>query len=608
MLSELIITHEPIDDVPVIIEWLLDMHVDKLIDAILPQPHGNWQGLTYGQVVVIWLTYILSQSDHRMCPVEEWVAQRLTVLCRCTGWSVTAADLTDDRLEILLDELGDESSRPWERLDEELSKHSIHAYRLPTQMGRIDTTTFSVYHGETDAGGQKYSVLTWGKSKDHRPDLRQFVQALGTLDPAGIPLVSAVLRGNQNDSPVYLPLWRQMVEIVGSPDFLLVGDCKLSSLVNRVQLHLEGGFYLSPLAMTGQWPVILRDWVLNPPVEVQDVDLPDREQADEPAYRGFVMELGTLARHPRTDEPLGWMEQVFVVCNTRTARRQIHDLHAHLECAERDLAKLARCPGSDADELERRAEAILTQHEVQDYLQVTIRETVSYEERLVGGGRPGPNHPKQQVEVRALHLAVNRQETAIEQAEKLAGWRLYVSNTPPERMSLEQSIAYYRGEWQPERGFHRWKRGGLPALPIFLRYESRIRGLMALLSIGLRVLTLVEFVVRRELDQQHARIAGLYEGNPRRATDRPTTERLLRAFDGIVLYRSEAGGRVTHQITPLSDLQKRILDLMSLPTDLYARLAPANMTDALHATGPLAVSLMVNLDRLPPNVEFADSG
>ena len=131
---------------------------------------------------------------------------------------------------------------------------------------------------------------------------------------------------------------------------------------------------------------------------------------------------------------------------------------------------------------------------------------------------------------------------------------------------------------------------------------------MALLSIGLRVLTLVEFVVRRELDQQHARIAGLYEGNPRRATDRPTTERLLRAFDGIVLYRSEAGGRVTHQITPLSDLQKRILDLMSLPTDLYARLAPANMTDALHATGPLAVSLMVNLDRPPPNVEFVDSG
>jgi hypothetical protein len=49
----------------------------------------------------------------------------------------------------------------------------------------------------------------------------------------------------------------------------------------------------------------------------------------------------------------------------------------------------------------------------------------------------------------------------------LAGWRLYVTNAPPERLSLEQSVFYYRQQWQPERGFHLFKRGRLPALAIY---------------------------------------------------------------------------------------------------------------------------------------------
>jgi transposase len=567
-MAETIITHEPVDDVPVVIAWLLNMQVAILVDAVLPPPHGNWQGLSYGQVTVIWLTHMLTQCDHRLCPVQEWVADRLTVLRRCTGWPVSAQDLTDDRLETVLDLLGDERSRPWEALDWAMGRYLVQAYRLPTDTARIDTSTFSVHHGERDPDGQVYSLLRFGKSKDQRPDLRQFVEALGTLDPAGVPLVSLMLRGNQNDSPVYLPVWRQMVEIIGRPDFLLVGDCKLSSLDNRAHLQLAGGLYLSPLAMTGSWPGVLRAWVLDPPVAVEEVALPDQEPGEAPAYRGFVMALGTLGQDPRTQAPIGWMEQVFVVCNTRTATSEIEALYRRLDRAEKALAGLARRPGSDRASLQQRVAAVLDHERVTDYLQVEVEDQVTYQERLIGRGRGGPNHQRQTVENHHLVLTVTRQATAIEQAERLAGWRLYVSNTTPERMSLAQSIDYYRGQWQ------RWKRGELPALPVYLKYEARIRGLMVLLSIGLRVLTLVEFVVRRELADSQEKLPGLYEGNRKRATDRPTTERLLRAFEGIVLYCVPTGDQVSYQLTPLADLHKRILHLMSLPANLYARLVP----------------------------------
>ena len=576
MPADVVVTHEPVDDVPVIIGWLLAMRVDTLIDALLPRPHGSWQGLSYGQVVVIWLTYILTECDHRMSPVEEWVERRHAVLERCTTWALSRRDLTDDRLEHVLDLLGDEQARPGEALDGELGRHLIQAYHLPTELARIDTSSFSVHHAETGPGGKPYSLLRFGHSKDHRPDLRQFIQALGTLDPVGVPLVSAMLRGNQNDSPVYLPIWRQMVGIIGRTDFVLVGDCKLSSLGNRVQLHLEGGIYLSPLAMTGQWPKLLADWVLDPPIAVEEIRLPveGTGEAGAVSHRGFAMALGTLGHDPTTQAQVGWQEQVFVVCNLTRARREVADLDEHLSRAEVALAQLALKLGSDRSRLEQRVAAVLAKEKVADYLEVSVQEVVVLQEQLVGPGRSGPNRQTRVVEQHHLELAVARRVAAIERAQMLAGWRLYVTNADSAQLSLAQSVGYYREQWQPERGFHRWKGGELSALPVYLKHEARIRGLMTVLSVGLRVLTLVEFVTRRELSQRQEQLPGLYEGNRKRATDRPTTERLLRAFAGIVLYRSEISGQVAYQLSPLSDLQQRILRLMLLPADLYARLVP----------------------------------
>lgn len=54
----------------------------------------------------------------------------------------------------------------------------------------------------------------------------------------------------------------------------------------------------------------------------------------------------------------------------------------------------------------------------------------------------------------------------IQSVETLAGWRLYVTNATIEQLTLLQSVMYYRDEWLLERGFHRFKRGSLAALPI----------------------------------------------------------------------------------------------------------------------------------------------
>ncbi len=99
-------TSEQVDDLPVIIHWLSQMQIPFLLDQELPTPHGNRQGLSYGQLGVLLLTYILTQADHRLCAVESWVRQHHQILETATGWSIRDKDCSDDRLADLLSVLG----------------------------------------------------------------------------------------------------------------------------------------------------------------------------------------------------------------------------------------------------------------------------------------------------------------------------------------------------------------------------------------------------------------------------------------------------------------------------------------------------------------------
>jgi hypothetical protein len=85
------------DDIPVIIYWLLQLQLPEVLDAALPTPHGNRQGLSYGQLSVVLLAYIMSQSDHRLCAVEDWLNQQHQTLEQATGWTIRAKDASDDR-------------------------------------------------------------------------------------------------------------------------------------------------------------------------------------------------------------------------------------------------------------------------------------------------------------------------------------------------------------------------------------------------------------------------------------------------------------------------------------------------------------------------------
>jgi transposase len=152
------------------------------------------------------------------------------------------------------------------------------------------------------------------------------------------------------------------------------------------------------------------------------------------------------------------------------------------------------------------------------------------------------------------------------------GWRVYATNQPAAELSLSQAVLAYRDEYLIERSLGRLKGRPLSLAPMYVERDDHATGLVRLLTIALRVLSLVEFVVRRQLAHTGAPISGLSAGNPQRTTDRPSTELILGAFQEITLTVLVEPHQTRHHVTALSALQQRLLALLDLPSAIYTRL------------------------------------
>jgi hypothetical protein len=79
----------------------------------------------------------------------------------------------------------------------------------------------------------------------------------------------------------------------------------------------------------------------------------------------------------------------------------------------------------------------------------------------------------------------------------------------------------------------------------------------------------IEFVVRRALKREKTQLTGLHKENPKKATDKPTANRLLQAFSNLTLTIIQFPDRTLRHITPLTPLQEHILSLLDLSPDIY---------------------------------------
>jgi len=150
-----------------------------------------------------------------------------------------------------------------------------------------------------------------------------------------------------------------------------------------------------------------------------------------------------------------------------------------------------------------------------------------------------------------------------------------VYGTNRSEMGLAPVIWAYRGQYRIENDWSRLKGRPLGLTPVYLQNEARIQGLVHVLSLALRLLTLVEWTVREQLRQAQETVVGVYAGQPGRKTSTPSAELLLEAMKTISVSVIDVNGVVHVLLSPLNATQKRLLELWGLPLNLYEKVVLA---------------------------------
>ena len=567
MAETLKITTERVDDIPLLLAQLERMGVQPLLDKHFPT-HGNWVGLSLGWVSVVWLTHMLSEGDHRLNHVAPWATQRLHTLQACTGQPVHRLDVSDDRLATVLETLSDD--RRWSIFEGALNQHTLRVYDLEPTCVRLDSTTANGHWSVTEDG-----LFQFGHSKDHRPDLPQVKIMVSALDPLGMPVATDVVPGQRADDPLYIPAIARVQKSLGRRGLLYVGDCKLGALETRAFIQAGGDHYLCPLSETHLSRALLADYLTPVGTGEQPLSLIHRPQHDGPPE---LSAEGFERLEPVTAEVAGhrdsWLERRLVIRSCQLAQAAERGLRGRLAKAQAEITALntrgrGRRRWADPSALREAVDSILARYRVQGLLHV--RYTERFWERPLRryGGRDATVRLEWDGQVR-----VSLNQEAVAAAVRQLGWRVYVTTQPPEQLSLQEAVLAYRSEYLVERAIGRLKGHPLSLTPMYLERDDHATGLIRLLSIGLRVLTLLEFGVRQRLATAKTSLAGLYVGNPKRATAHPTAERLLEAFQDLTLTRIREGRRRRSHLTPLWRIQQRMLALLDFPDDIYTRLCP----------------------------------
>jgi len=275
-----------------------------------------------------------------------------------------------------------------------------------------------------------------------------------------------------------------------------------------------------------------------------------------------------------------WSERVLVVRSPVHATQQATGLDTRLRHAETNLAALTPPRGrgkrqiTDEATLVEAIGLVLTAHRVDGLLSVTWEKQVEQTTHYVGRGRGSVRREKRVIQKTRSHIThIARQADTIAALSQRLGWKAFVTNAGQKRLSVQEAVLGYRNEYRVERLFNRLK-SRVHIAPLFVKRNEHIEGLTYLLTLGVRVLTVTEFVLRRSLEQDQVGLPGLHPENKQKITDKPTAERILQAFADISLtiIKNAAGEDILRRLTPLSGLQEDILRRLGLSAALYEQL------------------------------------
>jgi transposase len=546
---------------PIINRLLERMGLEKILREHLPRD-GRRTGVPTATCLMILVRNFLV-SREPVYGVGEWACQ----------YAPDLLGLRPDQVELLNDDrLGRATDRlfecPFPDLVMAVMRLVIPGFALSLDELHNDGTTVSFFGAYDEAAeeghwrGRSTVAITYGHSKARRPDLKQLLYNLTVTDDGGVPIYFTTHSGNTTDDQTHRQTWDVLRELVGSPAFLYVADCKLATTENMKYIDRQGGRFISVLPATRKEDKRFRERLASQPDSVPWDHLEDvRDEDGQVVDQLFVCPEETLTKERFR---LWWFY------SPRKARR---DEAARLKAIQRATVELKglqeRLLGprprlKTRQQVEPAMAQILKDAGAEELLTVDIRQYVTEDYRQTAPGRPGPNTKYVKKTKTFCDLAWEVNARTMGERKKTDGVFPLITNCR-QRTAAEVLWAYKR---QPiiEKRFSQLKTDFAVA-PVYLKSVHRIQAMLCLYFFTLLVQTLLERELRQAMEAADLESLPLYP--ERRDCKAPTTRRILDIFEPIQRHTLTAHGKSETFVSELSPLQRRLLKLLNIPSTNY---------------------------------------
>jgi transposase len=524
-----IVTVERLDHLGIIAGVIKDLHLIEMIDARLGL--DDQEDITTGEAVAGMILNGLGFSDRPLSLTPQFFANKPVALLFRDG--VSAEHFNRFKLGRSLDKT---FSYGCDTLFSEVAMAVCQQEGIALQFTSLDTTSFSLtgaYVPETDT---QAIAITYGYSKDHRPDLKQAVLELMVAQDGGVPLLSQSWDGNASDTVVFKERCEALITQFAASETprYLIADAKLYTEANAPNLARLPFITRIPETLTVTQQVIEQAWAWG---EWQPLNETVRYQRVELCHYGMAQRWLVVSSQD------AWQRAAQTLAKAQAKEaEQVQKQLFHLQAQ--------RFPS----ELTARAalETLAQRWRYHQRAQVALTPHIQYARK----GRPTTQTPQKAIQWQ-IHASVMPDSAKLTRQQQRKACFVLGTTIPATALTDGEVVAGYKGQSAVERGFRFLKDPVFFVSSLFIKKPSRLQGLLMVMTLALLVYSVAQRRMRHQLARQHTTLPNQI-GQP---GSRPTLRWVFQLLEGINRVTFSVQEHVQIVIEGLTDLRRKILQL-----------------------------------------------
>ena len=414
-----------------------------------------------------------------------------------------------------------------------LAANAVRIFDVNTRHVSFDTTSVNVCGNydlyDNEDHGHPFKI-TYGHSKDHRPDLKQFMISMLCVDRT-VPIFAKTEDGNSSDKTINNKILSHISKYMANHGiepgaFIYIADSAMVTAKNLSTIG-DNNLFISRLPATfKECSSAITAAIENDHWKVIGALSNTRPTKKRPAaqYKAYETEVVIKAKHYRA-----------VVIHSsshdrRRGKRIDQKLKTEYKALEKQCKEASKKPFyCEADA--RAAAQALEESNIKYYqAKIEIEEIPKYKR-----GRP-KDGIKKISEIRyGLCWKLSENKQAVSKLKEEAGCFVMITNVPAHGENGYDSLAIlkaYKDQYGIEQNFG-FLKDPMIVNSVFLKKPQRIEVLGLVLVISLLIWRLIERSMRQFVEEGNQDLPGW----KRRRTTRPTTFMLMTKFQGIMILK-----------------------------------------------------------------------